>query len=156
MKETKLISAFPCCGKSYLFNKQDELGISILDSDSSNFSWIIEDGKKVRNPDFPNNYINHIKENIGKVDYIFISSHEDVRTALYMNMIDFILIYPNVDLKHEWIYRMKKRGNDEKFIEVISENWYDWILECKLDHRPIQKIELNRGQYIQNIISDLR
>ena len=41
MKDTKIISAFPACGKTYLFeNFKDKI---ILDSDSSKFSWIIVD-----------------------------------------------------------------------------------------------------------------
>jgi hypothetical protein len=38
-KNTFVISAFPGCGKSYCYNNyQDKL--SMLDSDSSEFSWI--------------------------------------------------------------------------------------------------------------------
>lgn len=102
MKETKIISAYPCCGKTYAFENYQDI-YSILDSDSSDFSWIYRERTddelqkikedfesmlsptnadkelerircekiKERNPDFPNNYIEHIKENIGKVDYIF-------------------------------------------------------------------------------------
>jgi hypothetical protein len=44
---------------------------------------------KYRNPDFPNNYIKHIQDNIDKVDYIFVSSHEVVRKALNEVGIDF-------------------------------------------------------------------
>ena len=39
----------------------------------------LEDIEKHRNPEFPDNYIQPIKENIGKVDYIFVSSHKEVR-----------------------------------------------------------------------------
>ena len=39
MKETKIISAYPCCGKTYAFENYQDI-YSILDSDSSDFSWI--------------------------------------------------------------------------------------------------------------------
>ena len=39
MKKTKIISAFPACGKTYAFKKLNEKGYKILDSDSSQFSW---------------------------------------------------------------------------------------------------------------------
>ena len=59
MKNTIIVSAFPCCGKTYYFeNKKD---LVVLDSDSSNFSWIKDENgnnTKERNPEFPNNYIN--------------------------------------------------------------------------------------------------
>ena len=40
MKKTKIISAFPACGKTYAFEKLSENGYEILDSDSSKFSWM--------------------------------------------------------------------------------------------------------------------
>ena len=40
MKKTKIISAFPACGKTYAFEKLNENGYEILDSDSSKFSWM--------------------------------------------------------------------------------------------------------------------
>jgi hypothetical protein len=77
-KNTKVISAFPGCGKTHLFKTHKNK--IILDSDSSTFD------KKY----FPQNYIKHIKENIGKVDIILVSSHSDVRSALVNENIDFI------------------------------------------------------------------
>ena len=138
--DTIVISAFPCCGKSYAFNNYQNT-YEILDSDSSNFSWtyrkrneeeleqcrkdfestphlmstedFIERLKnetvKRRNPDFPNNYIQHIKDNMGKVDFIFVSSHLQVRQALQDNNIPFCTVYPYSGYLNEWIGRMYQR-----------------------------------------------
>ena len=106
-----------------------------MDSDSSKFSWIYDDnGNKtnIRNPDFPSNYIKHIKDNIGKVDLIFVSSHSSVREALDKNKIQYTLVYPHKDLKNDWINRCRDRGNDEKFIDVIDKNWDEWNKEMKI------------------------
>jgi len=125
--KTKIISAFPGIGKSVYHSKHKE---TTLDSDSSNFSWIIdENGNKVRNPEFPKNYIDHIKENIGKYEFIFVSSHKEVREALFENCIFFYLVYPDDRRKDEFIERYKNRGNDEKFIELVSNKWDDWMKE---------------------------
>ena len=68
--DTIIISAFPACGKTYFFQNHSE---ETIDSDSSLFNWIIgEDGLKTRNPNFPNNYIQHIKEQLGKYKFIFV------------------------------------------------------------------------------------
>ena len=129
--KTIVISAFPACGKTYCFeNYQDKF--TMLDSDSSEFSWVKdENGKntKERNPDFPNNYIQHIKDNIGKVDIIFVSSHKIVRDALIENDIDTVLVYPSIDMRDEWIRRFKERGNNENFITFIDNNWVNFINE---------------------------
>lgn len=143
VKDTFVISAFPGCGKSYCFNHYNGNDIKILDSDSSQFSWI-KDSKgnntKERNPDFPNNYIKHIKDNIGKVDIIFVSSHKIVRDALFDNDISTILIYPYKHCKDEYIKRFRGRGNDEKFIKFISDNWDNFIDE-------MDTIDCEKGKY---------
>lgn len=161
--DTKIISAFPACGKTYAFEKLNKEGYTTLDSDSSKFSWINRerteeelqkikdewnsdqhllscdghinriryDKIKVRNPEFPSNYIQHIKENIGKVDYIFVSSHKEVRDALIANGIYFTLVYPNRKMKAEWIGRCFLRGSGEKFCQLIADNWDKWIDEME-------------------------
>lgn len=126
---TKIISGFPGVGKTYYHNKHKD---TTLDSDSSNFSWIKDENgnnTKVRNPEFPQNYINHIKENIGKYEYIFVSSHKEVRDALLDNCLFFYLVYPDSTRKDEFFQRYKNRGNDENFIKLVSDNWDSWPKE---------------------------
>lgn len=150
MKNTKIISAFPACGKTYVFeNFKDKV---ILDSDSSKFSWIIVNNEKVRNPDFPKNYINHIKENIGKADYILVSSHENVRKALEEAGVDFYLVYPEKQLKEEWIGRCFLRGSEEKFCQLIADNWDAWINQLETDSKKHQSVQLKSGEYLSNVI----
>lgn len=66
---------------------------------------IDENGNKISNPDFPVNYINYIKDMVGKVDVIFVSTHYNVRQALGDNNISYILVYPAVDTKDEMLQR---------------------------------------------------
>ena len=108
--KTKIYSVFPACGKTWLYEHQEDYGLKILDSDSSYFAWVWECPEddergmhspnarktKQRNPSFPQNYIDHIKCKIesGKYDYIFVSSHASVREALDKEGIDFTIVYP--------------------------------------------------------------
>lgn len=125
---TTVVAAFPGCGKSSFFNTY---GSICLDSDSSNFSWLLkEDGTKERHPEFPANYINHIKENLGKVKWIFVSSHDVVRDALSDNKINFFLVYPSIDRKSEFLQNYKDRGSPDSFINLLDNKWEDWIREC--------------------------
>lgn len=166
---TKIISAFPATGKSFYHQKHKE---TTLDSDSSNFSWTInEDGNRVRNPEFPKNYVNHIKDNIGKYEFIFVSTHKEVREALLDECIFFYLVYPDIARKEEFIERFRKRGNDEAFVEYVSNNWNKWINEirflpdgCKLINMILENLEdeirhlksVEFGEKIaENIISSL-
>ena len=131
---TIIISGFPGVGKTEFFKSQQILKeYKVLDSDSSNFSWLKFDGKKIRNPDFPQNYINHIKENLGEYHYILVSSHGKVRDALYNNELPFVLVYPldNIKTRYNYLQRYKKRGNDKAFIEFIKNGWFDFIEEMR-------------------------
>lgn len=95
---TVIISAFPACGKSYVF--ENEKKIKVLDSDSSQFSWRVDgSGQKVRDENFPGNYIQHIKDNLGKADVIFVSSHLQVREAMAAAGLKFVTVYPEPYLK---------------------------------------------------------
>ena len=138
-KETLLLSAFPGSGKSHLFRNNEDL--EILDSDSSTFD----------KSDFPSNYIEHIKKNIGKVDIICISSHKEVRDALVENELDFTLVYPKMELKDEYIQRYKDRGNEDSFVALLEKNWETWIGELE-EQEGCKKIELDSGEFLSDKI----
>lgn len=143
MRETLVISAFPACGKTYAAKHLSERGVDVLDSDSSKFSWITdENGNKVRNPRFIEEYIAHIKENIGKVDLIFVSSHKEVRRAMQKNQIDYTLVRPDAELKEQWVGRCFLRGDSHEFCKNLAEHWEEWIGECK---KYTEKEEILRG-----------
>ena len=140
MKDTVLISAFPGTGKTHFFNNTD---LDVLDSDSSTFD------KK----DFPANYIKHIKENIGKVDIILISSHEDVRYELEQSKLGYNLVYPDKKLKDEYIQRYKERGNEDTFVKLLEDNWDEWQKWMELEE-GCRHIVLKSGEYLTDRIGE--
>ena len=164
---TKIYSVFPACGKTWLYKHQEDYGLRILDSDSSQFNWMLknidENGnvlrgmRRVRNPDFPNNYIKHIKENIGKYDYIFVSSHASVREALDEEGIDFTIVYPELSCKEEWIGRCfirEKNGESGCSADLMYDNFDEWHWECfdaGFDHK---EIILQPKGYLSNYFRD--
>ena len=150
---TLIISGFPGVGKSYFYNNYQNK-FSMLDSDSSEFSWNKDSeghNTKERNPDFPNNYIQHIKKNIGKVDIIFVSSHDVVRKALKDNDIKYIIIYPAKPCKEEYMNRYIKRGNDYNFIKLLETHWDCFLNELELDDFPT-KCRLWNDEYLKDIL----
>ncbi len=142
---TRIISAFPGTGKSYFHRNSDS---KVLDSDSSQYSWI-EEG--VRNPDFPNNYIAHIKGNIGDADFILVSSHEVVRTALVTEGIEYTLVFPEISLKEEYVERFRQRGSPQAFVDLLEKNWDSWITELE-KQSGCTHVKLKQGQYLSDIL----
>ena len=147
-KRTVVVSAYPCCGKTYAFEHyQDKY--SILDSDSSKFSWIHnEDGTKVRNPEFPANYIKHIKENIGKVDFIFISSHLEVRKAMEETGIRYCTVYPKKEMLNEWVGRMYRRGDNDYVIKLHIDHWEEFMNNITFEPYGFGLCRLGNNEYL--------
>jgi wyosine [tRNA(Phe)-imidazoG37] synthetase (radical SAM superfamily) len=112
-----------------------------LDSDSSKFD----------KSEFPQNYIKHIKDNLGKADVILVSSHKEVREALVDNQIQFTLVYPEVSNKDEYIQRYIDRGSPEAFVNLLTKNWDMWISELE-DQNDCSKIKLQDGQYLSDVL----
>ena len=122
---TKIISAFPASGKSFLFNKGE---LKCVDSDSSLFSWIFTpEGEKIRNPNFIDEYKEHILSLIGTVDYIFVSSHREVRDMLTDSDLRWVSVMPSYKMKNEIVGRCFNRGSTEPFCKMISDNWDSFV-----------------------------
>lgn len=148
VKNALVISAFPGCGKTYFYKKFGR-AFNILDSDSSEFSWVKDSeghNTKERNPEFPQNYIAHIKDNLNTAEVIFVSSHKEVREALVKAKIHYVLVYPDISLKQEWIKRFVRRGSNGDFIGFIYRMWDEFIED--LEHEGISLVN-NTYEYVE-------
>lgn len=145
-KNTIVVAAFPCTGKTYL--KDHCKDYDILDLDSSEFKWIKYShiDARIPNPEFPGNYIKKIKENLGKVDFILVSTHKEVIEMLNREDIIYSYVGPNNKLLDEYIIRMRNRGDSEEFILYIKEIWYyNSSREVAMKNGYI---ELESGEYL--------
>lgn len=127
---TEIISAFPGTGKTYAKEQLEKLGVGVIDSDSSLFSWVTDEyGKRVRNPDFVRTYLTSIKGLMERDDIqvIFVSTHEEVRKALVKEEIEFYTVAPSLDQKEAYLERYKDRGSDDSFIELMDENFESFL-----------------------------
>jgi hypothetical protein len=167
----KLYCAFPGCGKSTIYRNPSKyrfyplktipgevtpLPVSafrmgynpLFDSDSSLFD----------KNDFPGNYIEHIKRHINYFSLgngeltMFISSHDSVRTALKEADLKYTLVYPDRSLKTEWLERYKERGSPSSFIELLDKNWDNFIDSCESDDGCNDRIVLQSGQGLSDVI----
>jgi hypothetical protein len=145
--QTKIISAFPGTGKSHFFKSHS----NSIDLDISGFSWTYDiEGNKIRNPDFPRNYIEHIQYHIGSYEYILVSSHKDVRDALKQHCIFYYLVYPNIYMKDVYLERYRLRGDVEPFIAMVSDNWKSWLASCYSDKIGNESIVTDK--YLSDVI----
>jgi hypothetical protein len=127
MRKTTIISAFPGMGTHLYFRDNQK----ILHLDANNFKFIKEENgtnSEHKHPDYPQNYTNEIKSNIGLYDYIFIDSGKSIRESLIDNCIFFFLVYPAEDRREEFQTRLRSQEYEPALIEHIYENW-DIIFE---------------------------
>lgn len=153
-KPTRILCVFPGLGKTYYHEHSDE---ETLDSDSSNFSWIsTERTDKARNPEFPDNYLEHIRQNIGKVDTILVSSHKDVRDALDSALIPFTLVYPenSTESKEAMLERYKERGSSDEYIKQLGDNW-DKFMESMKQQEGCTHAVLPKGMYLSEYLENV-
>ena len=148
---TLVVCAFPGTGKSHLCANLPK-GKKALDSDSSQFSW---ESTGVRHPDFPANYIEHIKNNLWSVDYIFVSSHQEVRDALNLAKVPYVVVYPHEVCKAEYLKRFKDRGSPESFIQTLSTHWDTWLRTMRdaiYDVQCRKALVLASGEYLSDAL----
>jgi hypothetical protein len=154
---TKIISGFPAIGKTYAARNSNFM---CVDLDSSQWNWLTDSngdflmthsGSRMPNPDFPQNYIDHIKFQIKHdfLDFVFVSSHENVRQCLQENFIDFSIVVPALNCKKEYYKRMERRGSPMSLIQLVMDNWNDWLIERQLESNCYV---LNQGQTLNDIL----
>lgn len=140
-----VIAAFPATGKTHLF--QTDPG-SYVDSDSSAFSWITPG---VRHPEWPDNYMAHIRGKLAFGKTVLVSTHTEVRSALREGNIPFTLAYPAIELRDEYIARMNERGSASKFVTFVAGQWDQLIASC-MEQDGCDHIVLDSGEYLSDVI----
>lgn len=143
-----VISAFPGGGKSWVAQNPGDL--IVADSDSSGFSWASQ-AKKIRHPEWPNNYVRHILKQQAVSDIVFVSTHKEVRDAMVAADIPFILVYPDLSMKQEYIQRYIDRGNAPAFVALLEQNYETWIAELEAQE-GCTHVVLKPGQYLADIL----
>lgn len=165
--KTLIISAFPACGKTYLFKEQDKLefnGIkySFSDSDSSKFD---------KQENWEKAYIDSIQSKIGTVDFILISQHDEVLQELNNRHIPFVIVAPSneewlnkeemVLTKQQWFGRFVLRDNSHikdfnTWLNKLSTNYDNWTTYKSLTRfKPVSVFTLKQNEYLSNIIQEL-
>ena len=177
MKKTLVISAYTCCGKTYAsehIKDYDILDVDVskfkiikrlpneeeiekerqrwesslhLMSTEGHLNQFKQQIISVDNPDFPDNFIQYIKENIGKVDVIFVDSDIRIRQWLDKAKIKFITVYPLSNCLPEWVGRMYLHDYPDIIIRNKINGWHHEIYPFKEPYGD-RLIRLSYGEYI--------
>lgn len=137
LHRASVVVGFPGVGKTHLADNAGDL--VILDSDSSSFD----------KSDFPNNYVKHIKSHLDDADVILVSSHIAVRKALREADIQYIMVVPVKEAKKEYRKRFEDRGSSSEFIDLIMDNWDNYLDNCSKDTTVIK---IKDDTYLSDVV----
>ena len=94
-----------------------------------------------------------LKETINSNRIALLSYNTKVIDFIIENKYEYCLIFADKTLLEEYKTRMKNRGNNQAFIEQMTNqaNWDGFYEQNILDKKPTYKIELKSGQYLSDI-----
>lgn len=142
----KVICGFPGIGKKYL---SELFPSTIVNLEVDSFAWL---APRIRNHKFPQNYLEAIKASTGLV---LVSTHKDVRDGLARSGISFSVCFPQLDSKHSYLERYRKRGSSEEFVRLMDIMWCDWHQQVREESRCSQSIVLKPKQYLSDMLEVL-
>ena len=148
--KTKVYACFTGLGKTYASKILD----NSIDLESTLFKWIYNENVDVEslkgsinrelNKDWPNNYIEEILNSIGKYEYIFISLNVPEVFEVIENLgVEYKIILPSKQDKLDLLKRLKKRNNNQNFINSIDEK-FDEILDYYKDYKNVVYLKANQ------------
>ena len=126
--ESILIASFACLGKTTFAKENPSIA---ADLESIHYAREYEnkkiddevakcDEKFVANKNYPVNYVDDIEHYIGKKKIIFLTTAVDALSELDRRKIKYIILYPSKKRKEQILRDAKKRGNDQKFVEMLD------------------------------------
>lgn len=161
-----IVCAFPGSGKSWLCQKsyQEHEGPMILCKDSNSHTYDKSGSWWVR-------YVDDLLTYVGKVDFIFISHHEEVQAELSSRGLPFVVVAPNnaywtstdkrQQIKQQWLGRYILRDNSH------LHNFTEWFNDMRINYDEMTSIErlsrykpvgiylLEQDQYLSDVIYTL-
>lgn len=143
---TKIIAAFyGLCDKSIEKEVDNCLYLNI------NFNNI-----DTTNKTFIKNYINDIKSNVGKYEYIIIDLQLIILQELDKQQLKYYVVYPNIVDKEYYLSIYRKDNYPESFITNITQYWNNYLININnYTSEYVTKITLNCDTYLGSIVQDL-
>ena len=152
-----VIAGFAGVGKTTLAKKYS----NVIDIESSPYKYDYSTydnidyegfkGKKdrIKNINFPQNYINAINQAKQKYDIVLIWLCDEAIDLYNKFGINFVVCYPNVDAFEGYKQRYISRGNSQTWIDNVV-NYYNEFFVKKLEKSNYKKIILEKDENLED------
>ena len=156
-----VVVAGPAVGKTYL-SKNDQRFID-LDEIKAKYKYNITNDEnfeknkmnrgKAIHEDSLEYALNILKKEIMTEKIVLLSYNKQILDFVISNNIKYCLVYPNLNSREEYANRMRIRGNNEEFIQAMTneKDWNLFFMKNSNDTKPAFKIELKEGEYLFDI-----
>ena len=163
-KETKVVLAMYCCGKTTMAKSDSEY--SILDFDSylldevKNRDDLDEKTKKriekYNSLPVDSAYLQKIENCIGEYDIILLSTQDRIISYLRKKNIPYLLVYPEdtKECMQEWCRRNKERGTEWLWKDNCL-FWHTMLHVFSEDKKASKHIVLKPNEYLSDKLSDI-
>ena len=168
LKDIRVFVCVPGVGKSYL-TKIDARFVD-LDDMKARYKYAMEDvsekemeflkgnrGKAVR--DDSNDYMKKLMWHyLNDTDKILLFAPNPLMVEMIVSEnVPYCLVYHSKECQEEYKERMRKRGNQENFIEsMLGDEILDYFYNNSVnDQRPAFKIELFKGEYLSDKLLEI-
>jgi hypothetical protein len=154
-----IIAAHAGTGKTHFASLYPELTIDLV---SMPYKYILTNDtpydesskanpENILNPDWPNNYISAIKQNLESDKILLIPSDFLVLDLLKNEKLHYFLCYPQRNAKEIYCERYIKRGNSDEFIDIFIDGWDKFMDRFEKDTYG-QHIVLQPEQFLSDVI----
>ena len=108
---------------------------------------------RIKKEDWLQDYMNAIEKNRDTCDYLCIVMFEEVLDELIKRQIPFVLVFPKLALKDEYLQRYMKRGNKSEWIKSMEEIFETCILNVLYGYGWYAKTYfLDSRRYLSDIL----
>ena len=152
-----IIAGFAGIGKTTLGKKYK----NVIDLDAAEYVYddrdlqhlSIEQRKGMNrkpNPDWPDNYINAIKEALNIYDIILVWDRPDVLNEYEKNYFDYWIIYPDKEAVKSYNVRYLNRGNSQEYVKKKMRQYKEYC--TVFEQKNVKKILLSKEETLEDYL----
>ncbi len=97
-------------------------------------------------------YIQDVKSLIGEVDFVFLSTEVEGLQLLHNEGLEIFLVYPQKNLRNEYLDRYIERDNPYDFIGTMMKFW-DTTIEKLQEQKYCKHFVLEKNQYLNDVLN---